>query len=126
MLKEHNKKQLLNIGKNFFYPKNKCPFSERGFEIDDGWFEIIIKAVQKIENIIDNNKDIYIYCEQIKQKFGSLRIYFDTNANDEIYENIIKIINDAENKSKITCEICGDEGRITNSGYIRVLCDEHK
>lgn len=58
--------------------------------------------------------------EQVKQKFGTLRIYTST------YNDYIRgVIDMAERMSEITCEYCGANGRIYKQGWHMVLCEQH-
>jgi len=77
--------------------------------------------------------------EQIKEKFGSLRLYHslskvkhDWNIYDEVkYEYDFNIAFGAVNGftaaiemiSNTTCEKCGAPGRSRDGGWIKVLCD---
>lgn len=58
--------------------------------------------------------------DQIKEKFGGLRIYLD-NGTDELY----KLCDDAERESLKTCQECGQRGTTTTSGWRLTLCDTH-
>ena len=79
-----------------------------GLECGKGWNGILIDM---FENFRKNN--IKIKMIQIKEKFGSLRIYIDFPENIEEYELLEKIIHEAENKSWTTCEGCGAENKIS-------------
>ena len=57
---------------------------------------------------------------QIKEKFGTLRIYYD-NISPEV-DNLVSF---AEMLSEVTCEVCGSPGRLNRGGWLRVLCDQH-
>lgn len=62
---------------------------------------------------------------EIKEKFGSMRIWCDTDIREA---RLAK--GKAEIKSGMTCEICGDEGFIRRPppdrmSWWRCLCDEH-
>jgi hypothetical protein len=83
-------------------------------ECDDGWFQIILDASIEIEKIVsgktlDEQEDTEVI--QIKEKFGTLRYYM--NHYDD---KISKIIAEAENKSAVTCEKCGNPGAIGRIG----------
>jgi len=54
---------------------------------------------------------------QIKEKFGTLRIY--TIGGDAFCEGLVRM---AEAISAKTCEECGHPGKQTASGWIRTLC----
>lgn len=57
---------------------------------------------------------------QIKEKFGTLRFYY--NGGDEFIGGVISA---AENISAHTCEICGNPGKLRSGGWMRTLCDKH-
>lgn len=58
--------------------------------------------------------------QQVKEKFGMLRIYYSGG------DNYIDGLNSfAGYLSAHTCEECAQPGKIRNGGYIRTLCDEH-
>jgi len=76
-----------------------------GITCGDGWYNIIDCACQKLSELSDT-----IYAEQIKEKFGMLRFYTsreEEEVNEEIQKKIRDIINEAEDKSAVTCEDCG-------------------
>lgn len=56
---------------------------------------------------------------QIKEKFGTLRVY--TNATDSYCDGVIAM---AESMSAHTCEVCSRPGKPTNKGWIKILCEE--
>ena len=58
--------------------------------------------------------------EQIKEKFGTLRMYTD-KGNDYISG----VIDMAETMSAITCEKCGALGKTYTMGWNSTLCPEH-
>lgn len=58
--------------------------------------------------------------DQIKEKFGTLRVYF-SDCNDIINE----ITGFAETMSETTCEECGNIGKARGGGWIKTLCEEH-
>ncbi len=60
----------------------------------------------------------YIEATQVKEKFGTLRIYTN-HGTDEIYDEI----NTAEELSATTCEGCGSRGKRRTGSWIRTLCD---
>jgi len=61
------------------------------------------------------------YKEQVKEKFGTLRFYFD--GGDEEIRGMVAL---AEHMTKHTCEECGKPGRlITTRGWVRVACPKH-
>ncbi len=58
---------------------------------------------------------------QVKEKFGSLRIYFE--PNEQAYE---ELLDELASESLTICEVCGNPGRLRTDRYWqRTLCDEH-
>lgn len=89
-----------------------------GFECGKGWFNLIDELCQKIK---DTNPPEDFKIIQLKEKFGGLRVYTNCSTNE-----IEKLISEAENKSELTCEICGEEGKITGEYWVKTLCDKCK
>jgi len=107
---------LQNIGglKSGYYPEDRPPIIGNICECGDGWLPLIQECIQKL---IDAgwNKEII----QIKEKFGTLRFYTN-KLNDECW----KIISEAEEKSAVTCELCGQPGILRKDfPWIRTLCE---
>ena len=87
----------------------------------DGWFNLIYELSKNLEEIakkqVEANEEP-ICIDHIKEKFGLLRFY----ANN-LTEAAEKLIIEAEEKSQVICEECGEEGSLNQLGYwIRTLC----
>jgi hypothetical protein len=146
-----------------------------GFEIEDGWYNIINSLLQSIqihmnwmqkirEEAIEYNKmakdckvgDFELFnkkywfaedeqykqsrlhsvihsdlrkvpdeippviIEQVKEKFGTLRFYYD--GGDAVVDGMVRM---AEALSAVTCEQCGSPGHTREGRWIRSLCDAH-
>jgi len=95
----------------------------RGFEHDDGWFDILWRLCGDLEPLVaefEAASGQKFEVLQVKEKFGGLRFY--TNCrNDAISERI----GVAADESFHTCEICGQPGRLREGRCIKTLCDEH-
>lgn len=61
-----------------------------------------------------------VVASQVKEKFGTLRFYYD--GGDDYIRGLASM---AEAMSARTCEICGNPGKSRGGGWIRTLCDEH-
>ena len=86
-----------------------------GLECNKGWFPLIYNACKKIAKF-DGSKTFKF--NQIKEKFGGLRLYCE-GGNQDIY----KIIDQAEKESYETCENCGTKKNVTTEGgWIQTLC----
>lgn len=114
----------------------------RGLECGDGWFYIIdtmcwclVRRKRDLVSRIESGKkydwDFLPKIEaelaacpdpptfaQIKEKFGTLRVYID--GGDAVSEAVIAF---AESMSAVTCEECGERGEVRDGSWIRTLCD---
>jgi len=91
----------------------------------DGWYHIIDKIGRKLKEI---NVEDKVIATQVKEKFGGLRFYYYICGNllseSESKEiEIEKIIEEAEDESYKTCEVCGNEGKLRGRGWIMTLCE---
>jgi hypothetical protein len=86
-----------------------------GFEVGSGWCELLENTFDVLA-AIDPNKTIII--DQIKEKFGQLRMYVHTEGNEDQrrYNLIYWIIDCAEEQSGHICEECGEYGSIVSIG----------
>jgi len=89
-----------------------------GFDCGDGWFELLDNLMDEIQKI-DTDKSVSVH--QVKEKYGELRFYIE-GGNDEVD----KLINEAEEKSYKTCEVCGRPGKTKGKGWLRTTCKEHE
>jgi hypothetical protein len=63
----------------------------------------------------------------VKEKFGTLRYYYDSDLEYDTVERKIMdaIIDAAEARSAVTCEWCGRYGELrTQRYYVLTLCDD--
>ncbi len=92
---------------------------KKGREPSDWHIE---RAEEAMENDIDITPKVnWIEIQQIKEKFGGLRFYYD--GGDERISGMETM---AEIWAGRTCETCGNVGKQRGGGWIRTLCDEHE
>ena len=63
----------------------------------------------------------WIYVQQIKEKFGGLRFYYQGGD-----DHISGMVTMAESWAGRTCETCGNKGERRGGGWVRTLCDTHE
>jgi hypothetical protein len=115
-----------------------------GSQVGAGWWPLLEAAFANITGIMMLYPDYRFAVRQIKQKFGGLRFYYaivpatgevdddeDDGSSDYkiryvISEEVGKIVDAAERKAYGTCEVCGEPGHYTNTGWVKVLCDKHE
>jgi hypothetical protein len=97
-----------------------------GFESLKGWRPILGRLFERLEGTIaqqpvEARGDFRIV--QIKQKFGRLRVYLSKEATPEMRA----AIDEAEEESTTTCEVCSAPGRLVDrSGWTSVKCAAHE
>lgn len=69
-----------------------------GIETPDEWFDVIYKACDTIQNYIDQTKSSQIEFTQVKEKFGSLRMYYA--GADDFVDGVIEMANSLVTKKK--------------------------
>ena len=111
-----------------------------GFAIGEGWYQIIRSLCENIQSRI-NSVECYrkqlilrnphnnplpepieqVVVEQIKEKFGGLRFYYQGGD-----EKISGMVDMAESWAVHTCEVCGSAGSNRSiGGWLTTLCDTH-
>lgn len=101
-------------------------------EFHSGWDPLITRLVDDLDALGLS----YEVC-QVKEKFGGLRFYWLVKEPEDIREGLTedeqKIyyamqarIDEAEDESLRTCEICGEPGRPQGKSWTRTSCDQHK
>jgi hypothetical protein len=103
-------------------PEDSC--MAFGIECGDGWYQLIYDLSEEITKYYKENKNKFseeIEYEQIKEKYGLLRVY--TNYVDDYIDNLINI---AEQKSKNICQNCGsiEDIKKINSSWVTYYCKE--
>lgn len=87
-----------------------------------GWHHLLIELMIKIEEIHKvYGKDITEFkVEQIKEKYGQLRIYASSSINE-----VHHMISEYERKADTICDECGAEtGSLhTKDGWLQTLCE---
>lgn len=61
-----------------------------------------------------------VVVEQVKEKFGTLRFYY--RGGDSFIRGLVSM---AEAMTEVTCEECGNPGKLLSGGWVRTLCRKH-
>ena len=112
--------ELINKYPNLFMDISKPPTETSmcfGLECGNGWYDLIDRTCEKIQRILNGRN---LRFTQIKEKFGSLRIY-----TQPYIEEIDDIIDKAEDESFEICENCGTTNNVitTNYGWVYTRCN---
>lgn len=60
--------------------------------------------------------------EQVKEKFGALRIYLRYPADTPALDMVQGLVHTAETESQHICENCGNPGETEGLGWLKTLC----
>jgi hypothetical protein len=84
-----------------------------------GWMQLIRNMLQEIENsCTDQTPEL----TDIKEKYGTLRVY-----GDNISDKVQAVIDRYSKLSAETCMTCGAFGKMRDkSGWYYVSCDQHE
>ena len=85
-------------------------------DVTTGWGPLIVNALSDIESLMLELPRRPVITD-IKQKYGSLRIYYHPAD-----ERIDEIIDRAEAEAEETCIECGRKERVQGRWYPRALC----
>jgi ribosomal protein L37AE/L43A len=104
-------------------PMNTC--MAWGCECGSGWYDILFQMCLDIEKELEDKAELKeaFRFDQIKEKWGTLRVY--SSGNNEI---IYKIIALAEHNSGTVCENCGstEDVKKEGPGWIITRCQKCK
>lgn len=113
---------------DLFADRNKSPRESCmsfGIECGNGWYDLIRSVCYRIKQHEENKKyrkesasDISVVFNQVKEKFGGLRIYY--RGGDDYVDGVVDM---AEEMSYKICERCGNRGTPNQGGWIVTLCD---
>lgn len=99
------------------FEKGRCKYAACG----PGWESLLRRCLTAIEAHLSTHKDVPFYLSDIKEKYGTLRFYYD--GGDDAIEAIGE---EAEFWSARTCDICGKPGVLCGQGWLQTRCPEHK
>lgn len=127
------KRPELHGDKPYEFVKGYTLYENYGFEVGDGWYQLLFDLCTRIEEIYkEYNQPVTIKVAQVKSKFAQLRFYYDLpgkelgiqafdflgagsirmfpkGEQDSLESKIAECVRSAEAKSKSICEQCGSE-----------------
>jgi hypothetical protein len=101
------------------YPVNlNTPYELFGAKVGKGWVPLIEPIIERVREL--NKAGANVKISQIKEKWGSLTIYFDS-APEELWE----MAHEAAEKSMMICEHCGAPATLTEvNGWLYTRCPD--
>lgn len=93
--------------------------------LPEGWHSLMVDLSDELLDFFKQNKiDPYaFYIDQLKEKFGAIRLYYSLHLDDKFEdERIDEIIQKYEELSEHTCCRCGKEATLMSKGWICPYC----
>lgn len=113
------------------YPRLFQNLESMSIYVEPGWYSLIDETLARIDRLLDGDHASRFSLVQAKEKFGSLRFYYDyediENTGPERMshraEGLARIVREAEAESRKTCQVCGKPGRLAvRSGTYITTC----
>ncbi len=116
--------ELIETYADLFHPAGHPPRAEGWPYVDDGWRDLLERACVRIRAAVQADGGTFRIC-QIKEKYGSARIYWTGTLSPEASAKVEDAIDLAEARSAVTCEICGEPGLLHGPGWFTTRCAQH-
>ncbi|WP_226689763.1 hypothetical protein [Ruegeria arenilitoris] len=86
-----------------------------------GWVRIVTECFEAIKKHCDQREESYLTVGQIKQKFGSLRIYLDGVQEDTFIQLRLQ---QAVQEAEMSCERCGNASttQVIAAWHVNLCC----
>jgi hypothetical protein len=117
--------ELVEAHPRLFLGPTGRPESARGSpSCEEGWRDLLERACARIDAALVEGGAFRVL--QIKEKLGTLRLYWSGDMPEIAKANVKEAIALAVARSACTCEICGAEGRLHNrGGWLATACAGH-
>jgi hypothetical protein len=91
----------------------------------EGWRDLLERACVRIRAAVQADGGTF-HATQVKEKYGTLRFYWDGALSPEADAAVEEAIELAAARSACTCEVCGEQGRLHRSGgWLMTRCPMH-
>lgn len=97
-------------------------------ETGDGWYPLLAGLFDQM-NALSKRSGTKFVARQIKEKFGTLRVYFTCALSGDPEASVIAdlLIDAAERLSGSLCEICGAPAEnVSKKGWLKTVCSLHE
>ncbi|MFK4381033.1 hypothetical protein [Bradyrhizobium sp. USDA 223] len=117
--------ELIEAHRELFQPPVDLPGLAQGSpECDAGWRDLLDRLCVRIAGIVQADGGAFRF-SQIKEKYGTLRVSWDGRLPPDADAQVEKAIGLAEARSAVTCEVCGEEGRLRDGAWLTTRCEAH-
>ncbi|GAB9109895.1 hypothetical protein [Bradyrhizobium diazoefficiens] len=117
--------ELIEAHRNLFQSSADFPRAAEGLpECGAGWRDLIDRCCVRIREALETDGGTFRFT-QIKEKYASIRMYWAGRLSPEASARVEKAIDLAEARSAVTCEVCGEEGRLRGGAWLTTRCEAH-
>ncbi len=117
--------ELIETYSDLFQPAADFPGAAQGSpECGEGWRDLLDRLCVRIQAVVQAEGSPFKF-SQIKEKYGTLRVYWDGRLSPDADAQVEEAIALAEARSAVTCEVCGEEGRLRGGGWLTTRCAAH-
>jgi hypothetical protein len=118
--------ELVEAYPDLFHPLADHPgVAQASPECGEGWRDLLERACARIRVAVQADGGSF-KATQIKEKYATLRFYWEGALSPEANAKVEEIIDLAEARSACTCELCGEQGWLYQSGcWMMARCALH-
>lgn len=87
--------------------------------VGEGWWPILDDLDSELNELNPSYDTV-----QVKEKFGTLRVYLQTESMTGDWDDYRTIVRRYELASSFICEQCGRYGKLRTDGWALTLCDD--
>ena len=102
--------------------------------VPEGWARLVEELFRKLEALLDDEQAARLEIRQIKEKFGSLRVYAQlhpgpgatelSEGDAPLHQHVIRLVHEAETCTLHVCDSCGAPSEIRSfAGWMTTRCD---
>lgn len=102
--------------------------------LPEGWASLVEELFNAIEALLDDGQAARLEIRQIKEKFGSLRVYTQmhpgsgatelSEADVALHRQVMRLVQAAEKRSSLLCDACGAPSELRSfAGWMTTRCD---
>lgn len=92
-------------------------------EMPKGWVNLTMTLERTLEDIKKENPEFEFDVGQLKEKFGSIRMYYTTsNLTEEQKDRVDEAVDQMERTSECICSKCGAIAVVRSKGWIMPYC----
>ncbi|MCK1606347.1 hypothetical protein IVB02_34395 [Bradyrhizobium sp. 166] len=118
--------ELIGTYPDLFHPPADNPGVAQAYpECGEGWCDLLDRLCVRIRAAVQADGGTFKFT-QVKEKFATIRIYWDGRLSPDAAALVEEAIALAEARSACTCEECGELGRLYQSGnWLMTRCAAH-